>query len=205
MLAALARRAGVRCAVTLTSFKHLVRADPELAFAYEEALGYAVTPQLVRDKDGIGAAVLLADLADELAREGRTLLDRLDELAAVGLYLTAPVTLRLPVEEIAERLRGLAEHPPHRLGAFDVRSAGPIRADEAELPSGAGLVLRLDGGRVVVRASGTEPKIKAYLEVVDVPPGNEEADVARAREAARDRLDGLRRAVEDWLGAQASN
>ena len=119
MLPSMARRAGVPCHVTLTGFKNLMRADPGLVFAYEEALGFAVEPEVVRDKDGISAALLLARIAEELAHQGRTLLDRLDELMAeFGLHLTRGVTVRLGRPPLARATRSLlARHRPDRLGS----------------------------------------------------------------------------------------
>jgi phosphomannomutase len=175
-----------------------MRADPALVFAYEEALGYAVAPTVVRDKDGISAAVLLAELADELKADGRTLLDRLDELAAAfGLHLTRGVSVRLGQVELARRrVRDLAANPPDRLGDLPVRRAGPLRADDVELPPDEGLALHLDGGRVLIRPSGTEPTVKAYLELVR----EVDADaVPAARLTAGRELDELETAVRQLL------
>jgi phosphomannomutase len=198
MLPKLAAAAGVRCSITRTGFKWLMRADAALVFAYEEALGYAVAPDVVRDKDGISAAVLLAESADELAASGRTLLDRLDELAvAFGLHLTRGVAVRWERVELArQRVRELVAAPPHRLGGFPVRSSGPLRADGVELPPEEGVALRFDGGRVLVRPSGTEATLKAYLELVREV---DSASVAATRRDTERELNALEQAVRRLL------
>jgi phosphomannomutase len=199
MLPKLAAAAGVPCAVTRTGFKWLMQASDDLVFAYEEALGYAVAPTVVRDKDGISAAVLLAEVADALRAEGRTLLDRLDELAvAFGLHLTRGVPVRLPSSDAARaRVRQLVGAPPDRLGSFPVRSTGPLRADGVELPPEDGLALQLDGGRVLIRPSGTEPTVKAYLELVREVTAS---SVASVRATGTVELDALEKAVRALLG-----
>ncbi|MEM9566262.1 MAG: phospho-sugar mutase, partial [Actinomycetota bacterium] len=179
---------------TLTGFKWVARpivdrpGDPYL-LGYEEALGYCVGDR-VRDKDGISAALVLAELAADCRRKGRTLRDRLDELAvANGLYATAQVTVRLDDLDADERERLMTA----AVGVDPVELAGVAvvgREDLAEgrlLPPTAGIVLDLaDGARVIVRPSGTEPKVKAYLEVVvdDVPAGG----IGATRAAADGRL-----------------
>lgn len=189
LLPAIAAHAGVPCHVTLTGFKWLMRAGPDLVFAYEEALGYAVRPDVVRDKDGISAAVLVAELADELRASGRTLVDRLDELAVeFGLHLTRGVTVRLPSgKEAARRVAALHEEVPDQLGGLVVRSVEPLRSDAVTLPRDGGVLLRLDGGRVLVRPSGTEPTVKAYLELIR-PVRGPVAEVRRTATAELDRL-----------------
>jgi len=185
LLGRMAAAHGVPFAQTLTGFKWIVRARDDLAFGYEEALGYAVAPWVVRDKDGISAALLVAELAAGLRAQGRTLLHRLDDLAREhGVHATAQVAVRVEdVAEIAATMARLRARPPARLGGravVEVRDllAGP----EGDLPAADVVVLRLHGARVVVRPSGTEPKLKAYLEAV-VPVGGslEEARAGAAR------------------------
>jgi phosphomannomutase len=176
MLAALAERHGVGYAETLTGFKWISRAAPDLAFGYEEALGYAVAPNLVRDKDGISAALLVAQLAAALKAVGSSLLTRLDELAAeYGRYATDQVSVR--VEELAE-----IEDTMHRLRAAPPETllAEPVSVEDL-LPATDGLRWRFAGGRVVVRPSGTEPKLKAYLEVVEANGSAERAGTRLAQ------------------------
>ncbi len=152
LLRRLARSAGVRCVTTLTGFKWIARAggaDGALAYGYEQALGYAVRPDLVADKDGISAALLVLQLADGLAREGRTLADRLDDLAlAHGLHVTMERTLRADGPGGLARLAGAvarARREPPRLLAGRPVAVTDLRAAGAGLP-GAGVV-DLAGGR----------------------------------------------------------
>jgi len=178
MLGALAERHGVGYRETLTGFKWISRAAPDLVYGYEEALGYAVAPELVRDKDGISAALLVAELAARLKRDGSSLPQRLDELAReYGRYLTDQVSIRVAdlslIADTMSRLRATA--PSELLGA-------PVSVEDL-LPDTDALrwtwtsSARGLRGRVVLRPSGTEPKLKAYLEVVD-PSGA--SDAARA-------------------------
>jgi phosphomannomutase len=190
MLGEIAKAEGARYAETLTGFKWLVRAGEGLVFAYEEALGLCVNPGFVRDKDGIAAATLAAGLAAQLKAQGRTPLDVLDELARRhGVHLTDQVSLR--VTDLAVRGRLMAKvraTPPSRLGGVEVGL-------EDLLPDADVVRLTGDGVRVVVRPSGTEPKLKAYLQVV-APVTDELAD---ARSAAQERLTALRADVEELL------
>ncbi len=198
MLGRIARARGVPYTETLTGFKWIVRAGDDLAFGYEEALGYAVGPQVVRDKDGISAALLVAELAAGLRARGRTLLDRLDELAAEhGVHLTDQVSVRVhDLADIAEGMRRLRSAPPRELAGRPVaRVVDLLSAPPAGLPASDVVVLRLDGGRVVARPSGTEPKLKLYLEVVEDAGG----DVPAARERAAAALAELRAAVQALL------
>jgi phosphomannomutase len=184
MLGTIAKAHGVGFAETLTGFKWISRAAPDLVFGYEEALGYAVAPQLVRDKDGISAALRCAHLAAGLRAEGRTLLDRLDELAAeYGRYVTDQVSIRVgELSRIDHLIRELRAAPPQTL--LGTR----VEVDDL-LPDADVLRWRFDGGRVVVRPSGTEPKLKAYLEIVELG-GSAEVAGQRLR-ALRDELEQL--------------
>ena len=170
MLSKIAAAAGVRYAETLTGFKWIVRAadgvpGARFVFGYEEALGYAVTP-LVRDKDGISAALVLLSLAATARAAGQSLLDRWDALeAAHGVHLTTQVTLptRAPAEVMA-RLRAI---PPGALAGAPVTAVTDLAAGSGSLPPSDVLTYHLPGARVVIRPSGTEPKLKCYLEVVE--------------------------------------
>ncbi len=197
MLSRIAAAAGVPYAETLTGFKWISRAAGagRLAFGYEEALGYAVDPG-VADKDGLSAALALARLADDLAREGRTLVDRLDELEATyGVHAVTQVTVRVEGDGASERIAGavarLLADPPRTLGGVAVERVDDLAAGWRGLPPTSGLRLDLGAaGRVVVRPSGTEPKLKAYLEIVG-PPGPLEG-VDERREDATRRLERVR-------------
>lgn len=167
MLARIASSYAVPFTQTLTGFKHLARAGDDLVYAYEEALGVAVAPDLVRDKDGVSAALLVADLAADLKAEGLTLLDRLGELdARHGRHETRQLSYRVAdLSLVSGAMRSLRQDPPASYGDAEVT------AHEDLLPEADVLVHRLAAGRVVVRPSGTEPKLKAYLELVDPQPG----------------------------------
>jgi phosphomannomutase len=179
MLARVAEGYGVPFSETLTGFKHLARAGDDLVYAYEEALGVAVAPTLVRDKDGMSAALLVAELAALEKARGRTLLDRLAELEQrYGRHETRQLSYRVSdLTRIAAAVEDVRAHPPAAYGPFAVTAV--------EQPADDVLVHRLAGGRVVVRPSGTEPKLKAYLELVDPPAGA---------------MDALAAAVEERLG-----
>ena len=184
----------------------LVRADPGLVFAYEEALGYAVAPDVVRDKDGISAAVQVAGLAAQLRREGRTLLDRLDDLAVeFGVHRTGAVSIRFARPQHAtDRLQELRSAGLRRIGDHSVVRTTDLSLGSATLPPTDGLVWELSGGgRVVVRPSGTEPTLKAYLELVRPVAG----DVRAVRAETATELTALADAVRTVLGApdQPSN
>jgi phosphomannomutase len=171
-------------AETLTGFKWIVRAAKDLAYGYEEALGYAVAPDLVRDKDGISAALLVAELAAQLKASGGSLLSRLDELAVeFGLYATDQLSARVEdLAVIAEKMAALRELLPEELLGRPIDTAHDL------LPDADVVILRAEGLRVVVRPSGTEPKLKVYMEVV-VPVTD---TVALARAAAAKQLAALR-------------
>jgi phosphomannomutase len=205
LLPAIAERAGVPCHVTRTGFKWLMRADPDLVFAYEEAFGYAVAPHVVRDKDGISAALLLAEIADDLKQQGRTLLDRLDELAAeFGLHLTGALSVRLDeAGRAADVIAGLHANAPAELAGRPLREVTPLRSGSVELPPDEGVAWRFDDGHVLIRPSGTEPLLKAYLELVRPMA----TTVADARKQGLRELDLLADAVRSTLEpvAQASN
>jgi phosphomannomutase len=176
MLRALSAEHGVGYAETLTGFKWISRAAPDLVFGYEEALGYAVAPELVRDKDGISAALLIAELAAALKAANSSLPRRLDELAEqYGRYATEQVSIRVDdLTIIADTMGRLRAMPPSTL--LDE----PVTVTD-RLPDADVLTLTWPGGRVVVRPSGTEPKLKAYLEVVVADGSRDEATRRLAR------------------------
>jgi phosphomannomutase len=199
MLAKIAADFGVRYADTLTGFKWIVRAgervgDFRFVFGYEEALGYAVG-DVVHDKDGISAALALLALASAARGAGDSLLTRWDALeAAHGVHLTAQ--LNLPTHSPAAVMVRLRAHPPGALGEAPVTEVADL-ASGRDLPPSDVLIYRLAGARAVIRPSGTEPKLKAYLEVVE-PVGP--AGLVAARKAAQARMAPLRTAVGELLG-----
>src|SRR5699024_6942218 len=168
LLAAVAAAHGIEHHATLTGFKWISRV-PNLAYGYEEALGYCTDPEAVRDKDGISAAVALARLAAQAKAAGGTLRSRLDELAIrYGVHHTAPVTIR--VEDLA-RIPRLMDHlrqaPPTSLAGSAVVRTQDLNTPGEELPPTDALVFETESrDRVIVRPSGTEPKLKCYLEVI---------------------------------------
>jgi phosphomannomutase len=198
MLARLAAAHGVPYAETLTGFKWIMRAGDGLVYGYEEALGYAVGPDVVRDKDGISAALLVAELAARLRARGRTLLDRLDDLQReYGVYATDEYAARVDdLARIPPVMARLRDQPPRALAGRRVVEIRDLRVDHGDLPPADVLVVRLDRARVVIRPSGTEPKLKAYLETVVAVTG----DLPAARAEADGELRELREAVIGTLG-----
>ncbi|MGJ7908768.1 phospho-sugar mutase [Actinopolyspora sp. H202] len=204
MLESVAQAHGARYDETLTGFKWLMRAGDGsgggLIYAYEEALGHCVDPDHVRDKDGIATAVVACDLAATLARAGTTLPGRLAELEIEhGVHETGQLSVRMTEPAaIAATMRRLREHPPGEL-------AGTRVEPRDLLPESDVLILRGStrdgvGKRVVIRPSGTEPKLKCYLQVVaPVVGADETAGLTAAREGARELLATLTSEVRSLL------
>ncbi|MFD9837166.1 phospho-sugar mutase [[Kitasatospora] papulosa] len=184
LLGRIADEAGLGHEETLTGFKWIARVEG-LRYGYEEALGYCVDPEGVRDKDGITAALLVAELASVLKEKGRTLLDLLDDLAlAHGLHATDQLSVRVEdLTVIADAMRRLRETPPTALAGLPVTSAEDLSLGTDALPPTDGLRYHLTGARVIVRPSGTEPKLKCYLEVVVPVSGRDGLPEARAKGA----------------------
>ena len=197
LLAAMAAAAGVAHEETLTGFKWIARV-PGLAFGYEEALGYCVAPEVVRDKDGVSAALLVAEQAAGLAAAGRSLLDVLDDLAVEhGVYATDAFSVRVSdlalMPALMERLRSA---PPTRVAGVAVAQLDDLARGDGGLPPTDGLRFFLaDRSRVIVRPSGTEPKVKVYLEAIEPVDGRDDLVAARARAATR--LAAIRAAFEE--------
>jgi phosphomannomutase len=195
LLAAMCRAAGVRHEETLTGFKWIGRV-PGLRYGYEEALGYCVDPGHVRDKDGVSAALLVAELAATLKAQGRGLVDRLDDLAREhGVHATDALSVRVEdlslIGRVMERLRSA---PPTTVAGVEVTRVDDLARGDGGLPPTEGLRWFLaDDSRVIVRPSGTEPKLKVYLEVVE--PVTDE-DLRGARERATTRLAALKADLE---------
>ena len=194
-LGRIAQAAGLEAATTLTGFKWIARA-PGIAFGYEEAIGYCVLPQVVRDKDGLSAALMVAEMAALARADGSTLVGRLDELAREhGLFATSQLSLR--VTELSERdvmMARLRAEPPAALAGAEVTTVQDLAEGSAEttgLPATDGVLLvTADDARVIVRPSGTEPKLKCYIEVrEEVPVGADEAALGAVRAAAREHLE----------------
>ncbi len=198
LLGAIAAANGLRSAQTLTGFKWIAR-TPGIRFGYEEAIGYCTDPDAVHDKDGVGASVRVVTLVEELAARGATLEDRLDELAREhGLYATAQLSFRVAdLRLIADAMGRLRAAPPTVLAGSPVVEFADLARGVGGLPPTDGLLLRTEADdRVIVRPSGTEPKLKCYLEVVlPVPAGGQ---IPRA--AAEARIDAVKAELTAALG-----
>ena len=200
LLSRIAAAAGYAHEETLTGFKWISRV-PGLTYGYEEALGYCVAPDLVRDKDGISAAVLIAELAATAKAEGKTIFDTLDELYLVhGLHASDQLSIRVAdlglLDAMMNRLR---VNPPEAFGGSAVEVFTDLAEGSESLPPTDGLLyLTRDQSRVIIRPSGTEPKLKCYLEVIQAVESA--AELPAARQAARTSLDDVLRDVREALG-----
>ncbi|WP_354027119.1 phospho-sugar mutase [Curtobacterium oceanosedimentum] len=176
-LARVAERYGLEYRDTLTGFKWVSRV-PDLVFGYEEALGYLVDPTVVRDKDGISAALALLDLAVSLAASGKTVADQLDAFAAeFGAFASGQVSTRVDdLSRIGEVMASLRSSAPSSLGGRAVVSVTDYSDGASGFPPSDILRYDLDGGaRVIVRPSGTEPKVKVYIDTVADTPAEAQA------------------------------
>jgi phosphomannomutase len=199
MLSSIAAAAGAAYAETLTGFKWISRAADlrpgvRFLYGYEEALGYTVG-RTVRDKDGIGAALAVLSLASRARSGGESLIEAYDALeVAHGVHLTSQITV--PTQEPVHVMSRLRIEAPADLAGEAITATSDLSGGTDLLPSADVLRYWLRGARVVIRPSGTEPKIKAYLEVVEpVIAGR----LTEARRAARARMEPLRDAVADLL------
>jgi phosphomannomutase len=197
-LRAVAADYGLEFAETLTGFKWVSR-TPGIVFGFEEALGYLVNPATVRDKDGISAALALLDLASGLAARGLTLDDQLDAFSMrFGQFASSQVSVRVTdlsqITRVMERLRA---EPPAEIGGIRVSSIDDLLGAGGVLPSSDVLRIHLDdGSRVMVRPSGTEPKLKVYLDTQSSDGSLEERRAAAAK--ALSRLEaGVRELIRD--------
>ena len=201
LLAAMAAGAGIGHRETLTGFKWISRVAG-LRYGYEEALGYCVDPHQVRDKDGISAALMLAEMAADLRAHGRSLLDVLDDLAlAHGVHATDSFAVRVDdLKVISTVMSRLRQESPTSIGGVSVARIDDLSEGSEQLPATDGIRYHLeDGSRVIVRPSGTEPKLKVYLEVIVAvePPSG----LAAARAEASGRLDRVRASMQGLTAA----
>ncbi|HEX6271537.1 MAG TPA: phospho-sugar mutase [Polyangiaceae bacterium] len=213
LVEAVARERGVHCERTLTGFKWLFTAAVALEkrgqrFVYgcEEALGYAVT-RAVRDKDGISAAMALALLAERCRREGRSLLERLHAIERrLGVWASVQHSVRVAgpaaLEEVARALARVDASPPASLGGMKVVAVRDYRRGAETRPRWLGstplVELELEGGRVLVRPSGTEPKLKIYVDLRgETAPS---ASVFEMEETLAKRAGAVAREVVEMLG-----
>ncbi|MGI8675748.1 MAG: phospho-sugar mutase [Nocardioidaceae bacterium] len=198
LLGSMCTERGLPYVETLTGFKWLGRVEG-LAFGYEEALGYCVAPGIARDKDGISAMVLVLELAAALKAAGQTLSDRLDEIALrFGVHATDQLSVRVnDLSRIGAAMQRLRTTPPTELGGLPVSSLVDLASGSPGLPPTDGLRFQLaERARVVVRPSGTEPKLKCYLEVV-IPVSD---GLVAARAAAATRLAAIRSDIAAAVG-----
>jgi phosphomannomutase len=192
---------------TLTGFKWIGKI-PDLAFGYEEALGYCVAPDIARDKDGVSAIITVLEMAATLKAEGRTLLDRLDDLYREhGLHATSQLSVRVDdVAIITAAMQTLRTSPPTVLGGLDVTAVDDLAAGYHGLPATDGIRLglgeteRISAARIICRPSGTEPKLKCYVEVV-VPVGD---SMDAARDEAQTTIDAIKADLAAALGLPAA-
>jgi phosphomannomutase len=183
---------GIDFKEVLTGFKWLAKIE-DLAFGYEEAIGYAVDSQTVNDKDGISAALYLAQIATDLAAVGKDLNDLLDEVwLRHGFHATEQISIRVAdMGAITELLAGLRSTPPQEIAGRKVESIDDLAAPTDGLPPTDGLRLWLSGGvRIIIRPSGTEAKLKCYIEVITVDQASAEKE-----------LNSLRAPLKAFLGA----
>ena len=198
MLKAIAEDAGIDYAQTLTGFKWIARV-PDLTYGYEEALGYCVDPTGVSDKDGISAGLMVAEMVARLKQWNTDVLHVLDDLAQqYGVHATRPISLRVDdLTRIDAIMSAVRADPPAAIAGIRVAEMVDLIDGTDELPATDALVFHLESGaRVVIRPSGTEPKIKCYLQSV---VKDEVDDLPAARAVAEAELDAIGAEVTRWL------
>ena len=186
----IAQHYGVDFQETLTGFKWLAKIE-DLAFGYEEAIGYAVDSETVNDKDGISAALYLTQIALDLKRSGLSLSDLLaDVWKRHGFHGTEQISIRVSdIKTISTLLHQLRNNPPREIAGKSVKQIDDLAAPRDGLPPTDGLRIWLDGDiRIIIRPSGTEAKLKCYVEVI-----------AETAAAAQQLLDELRNPLKEFL------
>ncbi|CAN5514237.1 phospho-sugar mutase [soil metagenome] len=199
-LAEIARQYDLSYVDTLTGFKWVSRV-PGLSYGFEEALGYLVDPAKVRDKDGISAAVEVLGLVADLKRAGRTVTDHLTAFAErFGAFASAQVSIRVTdLADIPRLMTALRQSPPERIGATVVSRVDDFSAGFAGLPASDILRYLLeDGSRVIVRPSGTEPKVKVYIDASSV-----EGTASHRQAVAQAAVDRLETGMRELLAQRA--
>ena len=181
---------GINFVEVLTGFKWIAKIK-DLSFGYEEAIGYSVDSKTVNDKDGISAAIFLAQIAMDLKREGLTLSDLLDEIwQRHGFHGTEQISIRVTdMTAITRLLDGLRKNPPTEIAGRAVDSIDDLAAPKDGLPTTDGLCIWLAGGiRIIVRPSGTEAKLKCYVEVI-----------TKTSDESQQLLDEIRKPLKEFL------
>lgn len=183
-LAEIAKKYGFQSEETLTGFKYIGKVDG-LLFGFEEALGYLVDPDKVRDKDGISAAVMFLDLVRSLKKQGKTLADYANDFTAeFGAYVSGQISIRVnELPDIGKMMTALRNEPPAEVGGFKV--AQFIDHTKTDRASDILVFVLENGSRLIVRPSGTEPKVKFYLDARGTDPKNAEDVLAQFDEAVR--------------------
>lgn len=196
LLKSIADKYGLNYQSTLTGFKWISKIS-DLVFGYEEALGYCVDPDGVRDKDGISAALLAAELAAFLKSQDMSVSDVLYQIAEeFGVFQTDQLSVRVAnLDLIPQAIKRLRETPPASVAGLKVTDVIDLQLGWMHLPPTNGMMLLLDGGRVIARPSGTEPKLKCYLEVVI-----KNVEVSEAKDQATKRLEDMKRDMAIALG-----
>ena len=183
-LAEIAKRYGFESQETLTGFKYIGKVQG-LLFGFEEALGYLVDPDKVRDKDGISAAIVFLDLVRSLKKQGKTLADYADEFTKeFGAYVSGQISIRVSdLSEIGKLMTALRNNPPSQIGGFNV--AQFIDHTKTDRQSDILVFVLENGSRLIARPSGTEPKIKFYLDARGTDPKNADHVLAEFDAAVR--------------------
>ena len=208
MLSRIAEQHGADYVETPTGFKWLMQAagdfpDSDYLLGYEEALGYAIG-DAVRDKDGIGAALVVAELVSDLQQQGQTLLDLLDELHRThGVHVTGQRAIRFETADdstsaMSAAMKSLRADPPAAIAGLEVLAVSDLAAGSPTMSATDALVFDLAGGRIVVRPSGTEPKLKVYGEVVGSPSAEPVAASIEARVQLNTVLDEMATRTADF-------
>ena len=166
----IAEKHSIKFQEVLTGFKWISKVN-NLSFGYEEALGYCVDPLTVNDKDGISAAIFIAQIASDLARNSKTILDLLDEIWNThGYHATEQISIRLKdLSQVKELLNSLRKNPPQNIAGRQVTLLEDLSKPKDGLPPTDGLRMWLEESiRIIIRPSGTEPKLKCYIEVIEI-------------------------------------
>jgi phosphomannomutase len=175
---------------TLTGFKWISKIQ-NLSFGYEEALGYCVDPETVNDKDGISAAIFIAQIAIDLARDGRTILDLLSDIWSLhGYHATEQISIRVnEISQVKDLLTSLRSNPPHQIAGRQVTLLEDLSKPKDGLPPTDGLRIWLEGSiRVIIRPSGTEAKLKCYIEVIEKNEANAKEILNQLRPSLKELL-----------------
>ena len=202
LLRRLAKEHGQKFEQTLTGFKWIGKI-PDLAFGYEEALGYDVAPHITADKDGISASLIVLELAAELKAQGFTLFDQLDEIyKRHGVHQTGQLSFRFnDLEQIEVAMNKLRNEPPKELAGQSVTEVIDLANGLDGLPPTDGIYLKLgELTRIIIRPSGTEPKLKCYLQHIIEIAEFAGSDIESEKTAAKARIAELSSELREFLG-----